>query len=169
MGKVKLKSTKGNQVKKRPDSKPMIAGGLPDVQVDTSADQAGHRLGLASSTAGTVTARKKKEKRKMRHDALVKKLEAGKIIKKKHHKKKARVPKSLDMKNLMDALPTMVERKASKPGKMRRKPRASKSFQVNKKLLEKDMKHLEQVANHPQFQANPIDAVLNHLRQAYKP
>ncbi|KAL1442525.1 hypothetical protein MTO96_030738 [Rhipicephalus appendiculatus] len=135
MGKVKLKPTKGNlcdKVKKRSSSKPMITGGLPDVQVDTSGDHPGHRLGLASSTAGTVTARKKTEKRKIRHEALVQKLEAGKVIKRKHRKKKARV---LDMKNLLDALPTMAERKASKARTTRRKPRASKSFQVNKKLL----------------------------------
>ncbi|KAH6920539.1 hypothetical protein HPB50_028473 [Hyalomma asiaticum] len=89
---------------------------LPGVQEDASAEQLGHMLAFASSCAVRAVPRKKKEKRKMRHEALVKKIEAGKIVKKKHHKKKAHVPKALDMRNLMDALPTMVERKAAKAG-----------------------------------------------------
>ncbi|KAL3184649.1 hypothetical protein MRX96_005980 [Rhipicephalus microplus] len=165
MGKVKVKPTESNvrnKAKIQLYPMPLIAGGLPNVQVGTSADQLGHRLGLASSAASTVT---KKEKRKMRHEALVKKLEAGRVTKRKDRKKKARV---LDMKKLMDALPTVAERKSSKAGTTRQKPRASMSFQVNKKLMAKDMKHLEELANHPQFRANPFDAVLNHLRQAFK-
>lgn len=175
MGKVRLKPTKANLGDKRPvdvkkgDSKPLVAGGQPKVQGGATGKQLVHRLGLAFSTAEAEMAKTKKEKRKMRHEAFLKKLEAGKIVKSKHRKKKPCVPKALDLKNLVDALPTVVERTALKPGKTRRKPRASKSFQASKKLLEKDMKHLERVVNHPQFQANPIDAVLSHLRQAYKP
>ncbi|XP_065302994.1 uncharacterized protein [Dermacentor albipictus] len=167
MGKVKLKATKGNSDDKRPldlkkgDSKPLVAGGQPEVQGSATG------LGPALSTAVAGMAKTKKQKRKMRHEAFIRKLEAGKIVKRKRWKK-ACVPRALDLKNLVDALPTMVERTAVKLGRTRRKPRASKSFQASKKLLEKDMKHLERVVNHPQFQVNPIDVVLEHLRQAYK-
>ncbi|XP_065302991.1 uncharacterized protein [Dermacentor albipictus] len=224
MGKVKLKATKGNSDDKRPldlkkgDSKPLVAGGQPEVQGSATG------LGPALSTAVAGMAKTKKQKRKMRHEAFIRtvdlswaglassavssatwrcchlfkmavvlhtsttldmcknqdqvdwklvqsqhirQLEAGKIVKRKRWKK-ACVPRALDLKNLVDALPTMVERTAVKLGRTRRKPRASKSFQASKKLLEKDMKHLERVVNHPQFQVNPIDVVLEHLRQAYK-
>ncbi|XP_065302993.1 uncharacterized protein [Dermacentor albipictus] len=190
MGKVKLKATKGNSDDKRPldlkkgDSKPLVAGGQPEVQGSATG------LGPALSTAVAGMAKTKKQKRKMRHEAFIRmlqgtkqaaphplrqtsnsswrrELEAGKIVKRKRWKK-ACVPRALDLKNLVDALPTMVERTAVKLGRTRRKPRASKSFQASKKLLEKDMKHLERVVNHPQFQVNPIDVVLEHLRQAYK-
>ncbi|XP_075533706.1 uncharacterized protein LOC142566730 isoform X3 [Dermacentor variabilis] len=155
MGKARLKATKCNPGDNKPvhvkkgDSKPAVAGGQPEVQGGATGEQLGHRLGLAFSTAKAGIAKTKKEKRSMRHEAFIRKLEAGKIVKHKRRKKKACVPKTLDLKNLVDALPAVVERTAVKPG-------------------EKDMKHLERVVNHPQFQANPIDAVLNHLRQAYK-
>ncbi|CAN7937081.1 unnamed protein product [Ixodes hexagonus] len=104
----------------------------------------------------------KKEKRKMRHDAFMKKLETAKVTKKtqKRHKKLAT---SLNMGLLADALPTL-ERMSLKSGKLKEKPRASRSFRANQKLMLQDMKHMEKVAKHPHFQADPMEAVLNHLR-----
>ncbi|XP_065302992.1 uncharacterized protein [Dermacentor albipictus] len=115
MGKVKLKATKGNSDDKRPldlkkgDSKPLVAGGQPEVQGSATG------LGPALSTAVAGMAKTKKQKRKMRHEAFIRKLEAGKIVKRKRWKK-ACVPRALDLKNLVDALPTMVERTAVKLG-----------------------------------------------------
>ncbi|XP_065302986.1 uncharacterized protein [Dermacentor albipictus] len=172
MGKVKLKATKGNSDDKRPldlkkgDSKPLVAGGQPEVQGSATG------LGPALSTAVAGMAKTKKQKRKMRHEAFIRtvdlswaglassavssatwrcchlfkmavvlhtsttldmcknqdqvdwklvqsqhirQLEAGKIVKRKRWKK-ACVPRALDLKNLVDALPTMVERTAVKLG-----------------------------------------------------
>ncbi|XP_065302990.1 uncharacterized protein [Dermacentor albipictus] len=138
MGKVKLKATKGNSDDKRPldlkkgDSKPLVAGGQPEVQGSATG------LGPALSTAVAGMAKTKKQKRKMRHEAFIRmlqgtkqaaphplrqtsnsswrrELEAGKIVKRKRWKK-ACVPRALDLKNLVDALPTMVERTAVKLG-----------------------------------------------------
>lgn len=170
MGRVKLKHIKGRRdaaAARATGSQPMVTGDQATGNLSKLLGAAVEKMAPKAATGDTVT---KKEKRQMRHDALLKKLEAGKVVKSKgRRRKKASVPKSLDMKHLLDALPALGDRAALKPGKTKRKPRASQSFEVNKKLLAKDMKHLETVSKHPHFQADPMGTVLSHLRQMYKP
>lgn len=104
----------------------------------------------------------KKEKRKMRHDAFMKKLETAKMTRKAQKKRKKRAT-SLNMGLLADALPTL-EKMSLKSGGLKEKPRASLGFRANQKLMLQDMKHMESVLNHPHFKADPMTAVLNHLR-----
>ncbi|XP_077563691.1 uncharacterized protein LOC144179272 isoform X1 [Haemaphysalis longicornis] len=170
MGRVKLKHAKGRrdaEAAKATGAQPMVMGDEAAADLSKLLGAAAEKMAPKAAAGETMT---KKEKRQIRHHALLKKLEAGKVVKSKgRRRKKAPVPKSLDMKHLLDALPTLKDRTALKPGKTRRKPRASQSFEVNKKLLEKDMKHLEAVTEHPHFRADPMGTVLGHLRQMYKP
>lgn len=171
MGRVKLKHVKGRRdadaAAKATSAQPMVPGGQVTGGPSELFGAAAEKLVAPKAPVGEMMT--KKEKRQMRHDTLLKKLEAGKVVKSKgRRRKKAPVPRSLDMKHLLDALPAVGDRTALKPGRTKGKPRASQSFKVNKKLLEKDMKHLETVAKHPHFQADPVGTVLNHLRQMYK-
>ncbi|XP_077507101.1 uncharacterized protein LOC144116259 [Amblyomma americanum] len=175
MGKVKLKRVKGSRDGARPADHAKFAdarcsAASQALSSGANAEELVHRLGLTEPPGCSGAAPKtKKDKRKMRHEAFIKKLEAGKVVKSRRKccKKKAPMSKSLDMKHLFDALPAVTDRTTLKSGRPKGKSRASKSFQANKKLLLKDMKHLEQVVKHPHFQANPMEAVLNHLRHAY--
>lgn len=99
----------------------------------------------------------------MRHEAFIKKLETAKA-KRRTEKQRKKVPASLSMGLLADALPTLKEI-SKKSSKSKEKPRANMSYRANRKLMLQDMKHMQLVAKHPQFQADPMAAVLNHLRQ----
>lgn len=105
----------------------------------------------------------KKDKRKLRHEAFMHKLEASKQARSKAKQKKKPAPLALG--SLQDALPTLdlLCRKAKVPPP-KEKPRSSRSFHTNQKLLLQDLQHMEKVVNHEQFKANPLGAVLTHLR-----
>uniref|UniRef100_A0A0K8RKX5 Ribosome biogenesis protein SLX9 n=1 Tax=Ixodes ricinus TaxID=34613 RepID=A0A0K8RKX5_IXORI len=104
----------------------------------------------------------KKEKRRMRRDAFLKKLETAKATRK-AQKRRKKVATSLNMGLLADALPTL-DRMSLKSRELKEKPRASRSFRANQKLMLQDMKHIERVVRHPHFQEDPMEAILNHLR-----
>ncbi|CAN8019536.1 unnamed protein product, partial [Ixodes persulcatus] len=81
----------------------------------------------------------------------------------KAQKRRKKVATSLNMGLLADALPTL-DRMSLKSGELKEKPRASRSFRTNQKLMLQDMKHIERVVRHPHFQEDPMEAILNHLR-----
>ncbi|XP_064457691.1 uncharacterized protein LOC135368398 isoform X2 [Ornithodoros turicata] len=134
----------------------------PNISAAVNDIDASEGLSMVSSKQD-VKHMTKREKTMMKREAFKKKLAATKPVKMKA--KQRRKPTWLTLTSLQDALPTLeslCRKKKKQPAK--EKPRASKSFRTNQKLLLQDMNDMERIANTEYFKADPLKSVLTHLR-----
>ncbi|CAH1249738.1 FAM207A [Branchiostoma lanceolatum] len=114
----------------------------------------------------------KKDKRKMRHDVFLQKLEAAHTAKKRAKETKRRQQTAVvgDMQPLKDALPQLTafleqqqggaaaaqEEKKEKGGSLKPKER--------KRIEQEELSRFQQILQHPQYRQRPVSTIMEHLR-----
>ncbi|XP_013787995.1 protein FAM207A-like [Limulus polyphemus] len=110
----------------------------------------------------------KKEKRKLRHDGFLQKIEAIKAAKKKEieTKKRKETPLVGDMKPLEEALPNLEllikDNRKTRSQKLD-KPQGKKTLKAQQKAMLQDIETFQYVLKHPAFQEDPIGTVTAHI------
>ncbi|KAI8497812.1 hypothetical protein Bbelb_244640 [Branchiostoma belcheri] len=113
----------------------------------------------------------KKDKRKMRHDVFLQKLETAHTAKRKAKETKRRQQTAVvgDMQPLKDALPQLTafleqqqggaaaaEEKKEKEGTLKQKER--------KRIEQEELSRFQQILQHPQYRQRPVSTIMEHLR-----
>lgn len=132
-------------------------------------------------TCSTITSKsfkglnmKKKDKRKLKHDLWMEKLNAVELAKKKAKEKLKlqQTPIIGDIRALGDALPTLdlILKKSTGPADNREVKKA-KGIQTEKKRKKQMMENIsifQQVYGHPAFKDKPTDTISEHLHNRHK-
>ncbi|XP_075911134.1 ribosome biogenesis protein SLX9 homolog [Petromyzon marinus] len=133
---------------------------------------------VVSSRTGEKLQISKKDKRKMRHDRFLEKIEAIKIARQKQLERIKRSKTAVvgDMHTLANALPELGQLSATvaeNPSKctsdsLQRSNPSKITKSKRKKMLEDELSRHAQVLSHPAFKADPLAAISEHLRNKMK-
>ncbi|XP_072180823.1 ribosome biogenesis protein SLX9 homolog isoform X1 [Diadema setosum] len=123
----------------------------------------------------------KVEKRKVRHDRWLEKIDTIKTAQRreKDAKRRAGAPVVGDLHPLQDALPELSEilrigpdytqqRVQSKDNQPQKKPRATLKVKDKQKLMMEETARFQEVLKHSAFKANPFATINEHLRNKLK-
>ncbi|XP_068751719.1 ribosome biogenesis protein SLX9 homolog [Montipora capricornis] len=136
--------------------------------------------GSVSTETGVRKTRKpqqsKKDRRKERHDNFLKKLHAGRKLDEeiKKAKKRAQTPVVGDMQPLLSSLPTIptleltkMQKETKNRGELDGRPKGKKlSKKARQALQASEIARFQQVLQHPAYQANPLAAISEHIKNA---
>lgn len=117
---------------------------------------------------------KKKDKKKLRHDIWVKKLNAVEAAKKAEKDRKKREKTAIvgDIGLLGDALPTieLLMKKSSQVNKNEgeEKKRGIAKEKKRKKQMMEDISVFKQIVEHPAYKENPTETIMTHLQNRLK-
>ncbi|XP_023235136.1 protein FAM207A-like isoform X1 [Centruroides sculpturatus] len=112
----------------------------------------------------------KKDKRRLRHQLFIQKINA--VVKRKQElkerAKRRQMPVVGDMKPLEDALPTLElllkQNNEKTEEKKSTKPLACRSTYARQKAMLEDIAIFQQVLNHPSFKQDPASTIKTHLQ-----
>lgn len=124
------------------------------------------------SVISSITSKKhinKKDRRTLKREAFLLKLEATKALERqiKAAEKRKKTPVVGDMSVLGEALPTLEHLlKKNKNPQRKEKPYACKTSKQKQKILLEDKAVFQQVLNHPAYMKDPFGTISAHVRAA---
>ncbi|XP_063396870.1 uncharacterized protein LOC134681258 isoform X1 [Mytilus trossulus] len=117
---------------------------------------------------------KKKDKKKLRHDIWIKKLNEVEAAKKEEKERKKREKTAIvgDIGAMGDALPTieLLMKKSSKinSDQTEQKKRGIATEKKRKKQMMEDISIFKQILDHPAYKENPTETINTHLQNKLK-
>ncbi|CAG2229066.1 unnamed protein product [Mytilus edulis] len=117
---------------------------------------------------------KKKDKKKLRHDIWIKKLNAVEAAKKEEKERKKREKTAIvgDIGAMGDALPTieLLMKKSSNinSDQKEQKKRGIATEKKRKKQMMEDISIFKQILDHPAYKENPTETITTHLQNKLK-
>eukprot|EP00042_Codosiga_hollandica_P021766 m.77511 g.77511 ORF g.77511 m.77511 type:complete len:175 (-) comp50508_c0_seq1:32-556(-) len=117
-------------------------------------------------TSAAAVALKKGDRRKLRRDRFLAKLESSFKAGHKKSKKGDTAPTSLQLDALAVNIPNPFEKKAATAVA---RPANPTTHKARSKMLLQEAVHLQHVLAHPKFRSNPLATITEHLRNTFQP